>query len=136
MALLTNFGREDHRYVHVTNLNVRIYACFVFFENIFQISTNGYISIDLPQHISSVSIPGSETYSIVAPYAADLDTTYEGTVIYSDFSSDDPSMISVSSFIRNETGNDFYGTQMMVVEWNGVPLFSGNSVSIIIIIFK
>ena len=102
------------------------------FKNIFQVSTNGYISIGLPQYISSVSIPGSETYTIVAPYAADLDTTYKGTVRYSDFftySSDDASMISVSSFIRNETGDDFYGTQMMVVEWNSVPLFSGNSVS-------
>ena len=45
------------------------------------------------------------------------------------YSSNDASMISVSSYIQNVTSDDFYGARMMVAEWDEVPLFSGNSVS-------
>ena len=69
--------------------------------------------------------------SIVAPYAANVNTEIAGTVKYTDFdtySSTGLSMTTVSSFIRNETGDSFYGTKMMVAEWNGVSQYNGNSV--------
>ena len=78
----------------------------------------------------AISFPSS--CSVVAPYAADVNTEIAGTVQYTDFdtySSTDPSMTNVSSFIRDETGDNFYGTKMMVAEWNGVSKYNGSSVS-------
>ena len=77
---------------------------------------------------SSPDIPG-DAY-IVSPYGADIDTTSTGTVRYSDSFFSLSSLISnVSSFIRSETGNSFYGTKMMVAEWDSVPLFDRRTVS-------
>ena len=52
---------------------------------------------------------------------------------YTDFdtySSSDSAMTTVSSFIRNETGDNFYGSSMMVAEWDGVAEYGGSSVSL------
>ena len=64
---------------------------------------------------------------VVAPYAADIDLDIGGTVRYTDFdaySSSGSSMTRVSRFIQDETGDSFYGTRMMVAEWNGVSKYS------------
>ena len=77
---------------------------------------------------SSPEIPG--TRPIVAPYAADIDPRIAGTVRYTQFTTTDYSQMSrVSSFIRDQTYNSFYGTRMMVAEWDGVAEYSGSYVS-------
>ena len=52
---------------------------------------------------------------------------------YTDFdtySSGDSAMITVSSFIRDKTWGNFYGSSMMVVEWTGVAEYGGSSISL------
>ena len=81
----------------------------------------------------SGSLSASRSCSVVAPYGADINTQIAGSVRYTTFdtySSGDSSITGVSSFIRDETGDDFYGTRMMVAEWNGVSRFNGVSVSL------
>ena len=85
---------------------------------------------ETPQYSSLDNFPGSSSYSVVAPFAADIDTTRTGSVIYTQFTTSDSSqMFRVSSFIRSQTGNSFYGTRMMVAEWNGVPEYERSIVS-------
>ena len=74
-------------------------------------------------------IPGASSNLLVAPFAADIDITSRGSVKYTQFTTSDSQMNTVSSFIRSETGNSFYGTRMMVAEWNGVPEDHGSIVS-------
>ena len=75
------------------------------------------------------NIPGSSSYSVVAPFAADIDTRSRGSVKYTQFTTSDSQMSRVSSFIRSQTGDYFYGTRMMVAEWNGVPEYGESIVS-------
>ena len=85
---------------------------------------------ETPQYSSLENFPGSSSYSVVAPFAADIDTTSRGSVKYTEFTTSDfTQMDSVSSFIESETGDDFYGTRMMVAEWNDVPKYQGSIVS-------
>ena len=49
---------------------------------------------------------------------------------FSEFIVSDYSQIRrVSSFVRSQTGNSFYGRGMIVAEWNGVPEYYGSIVS-------
>ena len=83
-----------------------------------------------PQSSTPGNIPGSSSYSVVAPFAANIDISRTGSVKYTWFASFDTSQMStVSSFIRSETGNSFYGTRMMIAEWRGVPKYLGSIVS-------
>ena len=75
----------------------------------------------------SPSIPG--TSSIVAPYSADIDPSTGGSVRYTDFM-DISQLYTVSYFIRSQSNADFYGTRMMIAEWDSVPEFSGSDVSV------
>ena len=85
---------------------------------------------EVPQYVTPDDIPGSSSYSFVAPFAADIDTTSRGSVKYTQFTTSDYTQMSrVSSFIRFQTGSSFYGTTMMVAEWNGVPKYQGSIVS-------
>ena len=98
---------------------------------ILQVSTNGYFSMGQIPVDSSLTqlhnIPGPSSYSVVAPFAADIDTSSTGSVRYNEsFSS--TVMKEVSTYIRSKTGVPFYGTWMLVAEWNGVPLSSQSSV--------
>ena len=80
----------------------------------------------------SNSLSSSSFCSVVAPHGADSNTEVAGIVRYTDFdaySSSGSPISTVSSFIRSETGDNFYGTRMMVAEWNGVSRFNGISVS-------
>ena len=93
-----------------------------------QVNTNGYISLGTEVTATSPSIPG--TNNIVSPYGADIDTGVAGTVRYTGFTTNYYTQRNtVSSFIRTSTGDSFYGTRMMVVEWDGVARYSGSSVS-------
>ena len=78
-------------------------------------------------------LSSSSSCSVVAPYGANSNTEIAGSVRYTDFdtySSNDSAMTTVSSFIRNETGDNFYGSKMMVAEWNGVAEYRGYTVSL------
>ena len=99
---------------------------------ILQVSTNGYFSMgQIPVDSSLTQLPGSSSYSVVAPFAADIDTSSTGSVRYNEsFSS--TVMKEVSTYIRSKSGVSFYGMWMLVAEWNGVPLSSQSSVSICI----
>ena len=97
----------------------------------FQVSAKGYISMgEIP--CSNMASPPTHC-SVVAPYAADINTEIAGTVQYTDFytySSTSSAMSTVSRFIRDETGDKFYGSRMMVAEWDGVAEYNGFSVSV------
>ena len=96
-----------------------------------QISDNGYITVG--DCSSSGSLSSSSSCSVVAPYRADSNTGIAGSVRYTDFdtySSSDSAMTTVSRFIQDETGDNFYGSRMMVAEWNGVAEYGGFSVSL------
>ena len=83
----------------------------------------------VPQYSALYNIPGSSSYSVVAPFSAEIDISSRGSVKYTRFTTSDSQMSTVSSFIRSETGDSFYGTRMMVAEWNGVPKYDGSIVS-------
>ena len=75
-----------------------------------------------PHHSSLDNFSGSSSYSVVAPFAADIDTSSRGSVKYTQFTTSDSSQMSrVSTFIQSQTDNTFNGTTMMVAEWNSVP---------------
>ena len=84
-----------------------------------------------PDYNSLEDFPGPSGYSVVAPFAADIDATSTGSVTYTQFTTSDSSQISrVSSFIRSQSGNDdFSGTKMMVAEWESVPQYEESTVS-------
>ena len=89
-----------------------------------QVSTNGYISMGITPTVNA-----QRTNSIVAPYAADIDTSVTGTVRYTEFMSNRFNLLDVSNFIEEETGVTFEGTRMMVAEWDGVAQYNGDPVS-------
>ncbi|CAI8021007.1 Vitellogenin receptor [Geodia barretti] len=95
--------------------------------NSIYVNTNGFISLAMNDDGTLPSIPGSN--SVISPYGADIDTTIAGTVRYTNgFRGDHPQMSSVSEFIRSNTGDDYFaGSNMLVVEWNGVAKYSGSS---------
>ena len=82
-----------------------------------------------PEVYSLDNFPGPSDYSVVAPFAADIDTSSNGYVRYSE-SFSTTVMNEVSAHIRSETEVYFYGTWMMVAEWNNVPLLNGRRVSL------
>ena len=83
-----------------------------------------------PQYSSLDNFPGSSSYSVVAPFAANIDTSRVGSVEYTEFTTSDYTQMSkVSTFIRSKTGNSFSGTRMMVAEWRGVPKYERSIVS-------
>ena len=91
---------------------------------------------EAPQYSSLDNFPGSSSYSVVAPFAANIDTSRAGSVKYTQFTTSDSQMSTVSSFIRSETGDSFYGTRMMVAEWDGVPELGESIVSCKVSIYR
>ena len=75
----------------------------------------------VPQYSSLDNFPSPSDYSVVAPFAADITTSSTGYVRYSEYITNSQ-LNDVSEHIRSETRNSFYGTWMLVAEWNGVPL--------------
>lgn len=92
-------------------------------------STNGYFSFNERPHYATLpEFPLKNNEWIVAPFAADIDTSEHGSVQYTlneGFSYSN--YRSVSEFIGEQTGNKkFYGTSMIVAEWNEVPKFDAS----------
>ena len=97
-----------------------------------QVSNNGYFSMgETPQYASLNTFSSFRSYSIVAPFAANIDTSSTGYVRYSESFSSQLSV--VSEYIRSETVTSFYGTWMLVAEWNGVPLLGISTVSMLLL---
>ena len=98
-----------------------------------QVSNNGYFSFEDEPFFTPNRIPRSRYGHIVAPYAADVDTTYGGTVLFCDFdaytSSGAAMTYNVNDFIRSQTGDSFSGTRIMVAEWREVPQWNQTTVS-------
>ena len=99
-----------------------------------QVSTNGYISMEDPPEYSTLPpFPLADSDMVVAPFAAHINTSTTGSVLYTNFLRSyeyGSQLISITDFIQSHTGDEFfYGSRMMVAEWNNVPLYSGSSVS-------
>ena len=93
---------------------------------------------DKPGYSTLPKTNGTSPLSVVAPYAADINTIYNGTVQYTDFetySPDGSEMKNVSDFIQSQTGDSFSGTRMMVAEWREVPQNKKEPVSLYIPIY-
>ena len=93
-----------------------------------QISTNGYFSLGTtPSEASLTRFSSSQSHSIIAPFAADIDTKYNGYVPYYIFTTGTSYIETVDSYIRSELGVSFYGTWMLVAEWRDVAQYGGSS---------
>ena len=93
---------------------------------------------DKPGYSTLPKTNGTSLLSVVAPYAADIKTTYNGAVQYTDFetySPDGSEMRNVSDYIQSQTGDSFSGTRMMVAEWREVPQNNQEPVSLYISIY-
>ena len=83
-----------------------------------------------PQQSSLDDIPGPSSYSVVAPFAGNIDTSSGGSVKYAQYTSSDYyQMRSVSRFIESQTIDIFSGTRMIVAEWSSVPQYGKSNVS-------
>ena len=83
------------------------------------------------KHPPVISQVMSESFPVVAPYAADTDTKNGGSVqlsAFSDNSPDSSAIKNVNDFIQSQTHDYFVGTQMMVAEWREIPLKNQNVV--------
>ena len=120
--------------VHVQIINVQLYNRhvdahahnYLYFTGVKQwiFSMGG-----TPRYASLSTFPAPNSYSVVAPFASDIDTSSTGYVRYSE--SFNSQLSVVSEHIRSETGTSFYGIWMLVAEWNGVPLLSRSFVSML-----
>ena len=83
-----------------------------------------------PQQSSLDDIPGPSSYSVVAPFAGNIDISSRGSVKYTQYTSSDYyQMDTVSRFIGSETSDIFFGTRMIVAEWSSVPQYGKSNVS-------
>ena len=94
-----------------------------------QVTTDGYIIMgqDTPPTAATPTIPGN--INILAPYAADIDTSLGGNVNFTDFISSDAEIDAVNIFIRAQTRNTFSGKRILVTQWDHVPQHGGDPVS-------
>ena len=96
----------------------------------------------VPQYEELPNLPTQDPNDnmVVAPFAADIDTTNAGSVIYTRFPIIDKAQLnSVNSFIHSQTNAyGFSGDRLLVAEWNRVSkkqlLVRDTLVHIIIII--
>ena len=93
-----------------------------------QVSNNCYISMAVFPNEDSPTIPG--TTNIVSPYGANIDTSGGGRIRYTLFSNVNSETGVVNKFIQDQTGTSFFGETLMVAEWDSVPLYNRDSVSV------
>ena len=83
-----------------------------------------------PQQLSLDNIHRLSSYSVVAPFAGNIDISSGGSVKYTQYTSSDyHQMNNVSRFIESETHRIFNGTRMIVAEWSSVPQYGKSNVS-------
>ena len=86
----------------------------------------------IPQLITVPNFPIPNDQMIVAPFAADIDTSGIGRVRYA-YIDDFFSVLDISTFVRSNTFDDFYsGDSMLVVEWENVTRDGASTVSLLI----
>ena len=74
-----------------------------------------------------VLFPNSTTYNyIVAPFWADNDLRPSGKVSYEVHNISTSQLSSVNRYIRQQTGSNFEGSWMMVVNWKDVPEYQSD----------
>ena len=86
-----------------------------------------------PANKTIPSFPSVGSDKIVAPFAADIDTTSEGRVRYANFATYYGRELQVvAAFINSQIPNTeyFFGSTMMVAEWESVPRYGYGSVSL------
>lgn len=92
---------------------------------IWQVSTNGYFSLGaVPPYDELPDFPfDNNNYMVVAPFAADIDTSYGGSVNYTTRSSS-MDLSNLNEFIRNKSGNThFTGSIVIAAEWEEVTKY-------------
>ena len=82
-----------------------------------------------PNYSSLDDIPGPSSYSVVAPFAGNIDISSRGSVRYTTPDQDYYLKNRVSRFIQTETLSTFHGTTMIVAEWSSVPQYGKSNVS-------
>ena len=81
-----------------------------------------------PKFQSLDDIP-SATYSLVAPFAADIDTSQTGSIRYRVYQNSESQLDTISSYIRSTLRVSFVGNWMLIADWYFVPLRGGPTVS-------
>ena len=86
-----------------------------------------------PNYSSLDDIPGPSSYSVVAPFAGNIDTSSGGSVKYKHYTYPDyyrSQFDRVERFIQSETLRSIDGTRMIVAEWSSVPQYGKPKVSL------
>lgn len=111
--------------------------------SLLQIAENGAITFDgdcwrffEPELFPSLIFVTRNRY-VLAPFWADHDIQFGGNVQYQVFQGGVSSLVDqqlefVSIFIRNQftDAGNFLGVWMLVVTWNEIPQFAGDSVTV------
>ena len=87
-----------------------------------QISSNGLMSFNRSVNFfNPVLFPNSISYQyLVAPFWADHDPRPSGKISYETFANNSEIVSVVSRFIRQQTGVNFDGSWMLLVNWEEV----------------
>ena len=81
-----------------------------------------------PTYESLDDFSSSTSYSVVAPFAADIDTSETGSIRYRVYQ-DNIQLDTISSYIRSTLRVSFNGSWMLVADWYFVPTTSSSTVS-------
>jgi hypothetical protein len=73
-------------------------------------------------NVNPARIP--RTIRTVVPYSyyLNINTTSSGTVLYKNFTSPDPEISRINTFIQSQENTTFNGTYMLAAEWNRLPV--------------
>ena len=85
-----------------------------------------------PELSSLEDFSSTTTYSLVAPFAADIviSLTDSGYIRYRTYQGSGTLQLDIiSSYISSTHRESFVGTWMLVADWNSVPLFDSSTVS-------
>ena len=125
---VTNNSMKTIVYATTFNISITVLEINIVVFLLLQVSTNGYFSLGTtPSEASLTRFSSSQPRSIIAPFAADIDTKHNGYVTYSLFAGGSSDIETVSSYIRTELEVSFYGTWMLVAEWHDVALYGESS---------
>ena len=92
---------------------------------------DGYFSLgSIPPSPTLYTFSTFRSYSVVAPFAASISTTYTGSVRYNTFTTGDTNINTVSSYIRSQLGGSFSGSWMIIADWYNVPQNGSFTVSV------
>ena len=108
---------------------------------VYQINTNGIISIDKRFHEFEPELFPYDSRYLVAPFWADVDISREvGNISYQVYSTGSPLLDTVNTIISDEENTNFTGHWMLVADWDSVPEYSAppyeESNNQVIVIYK